>query len=72
MVSIKFGQVSKRELADKFIEEIQGQTFMNFQVTICPAYGSFDIMVETEYTDDEAAAQSMLNLVMFDTISALA
>ena len=68
MTSISIARVTKKEQAQKFAEAINGQSYMNFQVLICPAGGEFEVIVETDYTDNEAEAQGMLNYLMFSEI----
>ena len=67
--SISITRVSKREHAQKFEEAINGKSYMNFEVLVCPAGGEFEVIVVTSYTDDEAEAQGMLNYLMFCEIS---
>ena len=65
MTSISIARVTKKEQAQKFKKAISGQSYMNFQVLVCPAGGEFEVIVETAYTDDVAEAQGMLNYLMF-------
>ena len=65
MTSISIARVTKKEQAKKFEEAINGQSYMDFKVLVCPAGGEFEVIVETAYTDDEAEAQGMLNYLMF-------
>jgi hypothetical protein len=69
MTSISIARVIKKENAQKFIDKIQNETYMKFNVLVCPAGGGFEVIVETDYTDDQEEAQGMLNLVMFDAIN---
>jgi translation elongation factor EF-Ts len=54
MISINIGNVTNEQAAEKLVNALEGRTYMNFHVALCPAYGSVDINVETDYTDDEA------------------
>ena len=63
--SIRIARVTKKEQAQRFVKAVDGQTYMNFQVLVCPAGGEFEVIVETAHTDDVAEAQEMLNYLMF-------
>ena len=65
MTSISITRITKKEQAQKFEKAINGKSYMNFEVLVCPAGGEFEVIVETTYTDDEAEAQGMLNYLMF-------
>ena len=69
MTSISIARVINKENAQKFINAIQNETYMKFNVIVCPAGGEFEVIVETNYTDNQEEAQRMLNLVMFDAIN---
>lgn len=68
MVSIKVTTVTRKESAAKFVKAIQGQSYLNFDVQLCPIGGMLNVNVVTLETDDEQAAKGMLNLLMFDAI----
>lgn len=36
-----------RESAEKYVEKLDGRTYMNFHIAICPVGGSFDVWVES-------------------------
>jgi len=69
MVSIQVGREVSRESTQKFVDAIDGQSFMNFQVIVAPAGGELVISVQTDYTDNEAEAQGMLNYLMYCAIT---
>jgi hypothetical protein len=68
MVCINITSVGKPELAEKFKAAVEGKTFMQFRVTLCPMGGLLAVNVETDYTDDEGEATGMLLAVLFDAI----
>ena len=43
MTMVKINNVIYRELADPIIKALEGQTYMNFHVAVCPIGGSFDV-----------------------------
>lgn len=65
---ITIARVTKKEQAAKFVDAIHGQSYMNFEVLVCPAGGEFEVSVFAKgYTNEEA--QPMLNYLMFLAIS---
>jgi hypothetical protein len=69
MVSIEIAHCCTRARAERFASQIDGQSYMSFQTTICPFRGEYVVNVETTYTDDAAEVQDMLNYVMFCAIA---
>jgi len=69
MVSIQIAREISRERAQRFVDAIEGKSFMNFQVIVAPAGGELAISVQTDYTDDEAEAQGMLSYLMYSAIT---
>lgn len=67
--TIKIASVIKKEHADKFVQAIEGQCYMNFKVLFCPAGGSFSVLVETDYDGTRKEIQGMLNFLMFCEIT---
>jgi hypothetical protein len=53
MVSISVGNVTRKEQAQKFVDAIQGKSYMDFQVKFAPAGGSFEVWVETAYFNQQ-------------------
>jgi hypothetical protein len=68
MVCIRVMSVGKPELADKFRAAVEGKTFMQFRVTLCPFGGLLAVNVETDYTDDVEEATGTLLALLFDAI----
>jgi hypothetical protein len=69
ITSIKVGNVCRSTGAQKFMDAIQGQTYMNFNVFVCPVGGSFDVIVETSYQASKKDITAMLMDLMFDLIN---
>jgi len=54
--SVKIANVTRRKDGEKFMELLTGKTYMQFEVGLAPARGSFDVWVSTKRrgtTDDE-------------------
>jgi hypothetical protein len=69
MFSKTVANVSTREDAKKFVEKIQGKSYMNFQVNLCPAYGNIDVVVESMYDAPYGEILDMLIYLMFCEIN---
>lgn len=59
MTSFKLTNTARDNAAEK-LQAVLGSCYMRFRVHACPAYGSFDIWVETDYTEDENEAKDMV------------
>jgi len=46
--SIEIGMMSK-EQGEKIKEKLEGKTYMNFRILVCPSGGSFEVFAETNY-----------------------
>jgi len=51
MAGFKLTNVITQAAADAISEALHGETYMDLQVLLCPAGGSWDVWVETEYFD---------------------
>ena len=69
MTTITVANVSKPEAAQKFVDAINGKTYMNFQVKFAPIGGSFNVLVETAYDAPREEIADMLTGLMFSTIA---
>jgi hypothetical protein len=75
VIAITVGNVGRHKQAQRFIDAMQGKSYMNFQVRLAQMGGSFDVVVETDYfagdttTEARAEFQDMLNMVMFGVIN---
>ena len=70
MVSLSVARVIHQENADKFVKAIESKkSYMNFKVLVCPAGGEWEVIVTTDYTDDEREALEFLNYIMFCAIT---
>ena len=70
MTRIEVAREISRDRAQKFVDAIQGKTFMDFQVVVAPAGGELVISVTTDYTDDKAEAWGMLTYLMYGAMVA--
>lgn len=69
MATIKLTNVIRESDASPLIAAIDKQTsYMQFRVLVCPVGGSFDVVAETDYTDSEAEASSMLLYLLADLV----
>ena len=66
---IKITSVVTKDQAAKFVEAIEGESYMKFHVLLCPAGGSFSVSVETTYDGTLEEIQGMLNFLMFSAIT---
>jgi hypothetical protein len=57
-------RVTKPEMAEKLIEAINGKTYMNFRVGVCPAMGEFSVVVESDYDAPDSEIDEMLFSVL--------
>ena len=46
--SIEIGMMSK-EQGEQIKAKLEGKTYMNFRILVCPAGGSFEVFAETNY-----------------------
>lgn len=69
VTTIKIARVINKEQAQKFVDAIDGKTYMNFQVIVAPDYGQLQVSVSTDYDDSREEIQGMLNSVMFHAIA---
>ena len=53
-------RVTSQERADKLVELLDGKTYMNFRVGVCPAMGEFSVVVESDYEAPEEEIDGML------------
>jgi len=61
MTMVKIANVHTREQAGPLIERLQGRTYMDFEVGLSPAGGSFEVWVTTQREDaTEAQMQELL------------
>lgn len=51
MTSVKIHNVSHRADADLLVRLLQGRTYMELKVVVCPIGGSFDVLVQTARLD---------------------
>lgn len=58
-------RVTKREQGDAVREKLEGASYMNLHVGVCPAGGEFQVIVETAHTfeADENAEVMLLDMV---------
>jgi len=66
---IEITSVVTKDQAAKFVEAIEGESYMKFHVLLCPAGGSFSVSVETTYDGTLEEIQGMLNFLMFCAIT---
>jgi hypothetical protein len=64
ITTINITNVPRAEDAANIVAALHGKTYMNFRVTLCPAYGSVDVNVETDYDADEKEITGMVLMVM--------
>ena len=57
-----------REWAEHFKRIMDGQSYFNFQVLICPDGGEFSVVVESAIGGREQEADDMLMMLMADAI----
>lgn len=62
--SIPLIRVSKREQGEAVREKLEGASYMNLHVCVCPAGGEFQVIVETrhEFDADENAETMLLDM----------
>ena len=63
MVMINVNNVGCRELAEPIEKALNGKTYMDFQVRLCPIGGSFDVNVET--LNPDVTEQELVEMVLF-------
>jgi hypothetical protein len=68
MTTIFIGNASRQE-AERFALKIDGKSYMNFKVEICPIGGECAINVTTDYKASKREIQGMLNFIMFCELS---
>lgn len=66
MTSIKISNTSNREMAEQKIEKLKSMKWVknnyhNFEFLICPAGGSFDIYVSSDYEFENNAKFELLD-----------
>lgn len=52
--------VTDRKYAEPIRRVLEGQTYMDFRVTVCPVGGSFNVNVETDYKADESEIRAFI------------
>ena len=62
MASIKLTNVMHASDADPVREALQGKTYMNFNVTVCPVGGSCDVNLET--LDDDVSEAELTDMAL--------
>ena len=58
MTTIPITQIMRRSDADKFRAAIQGKTWMDFQVTVAPAGGGWEVAVSTSHAAPQDATEA--------------
>lgn len=53
-----------QERAQKLVAAIEGKSYMNFRVGICPAMGEFSVVVESDYEASDEEITEMLMAIM--------
>ena len=66
---IEITSVVTKDQAAKFVEAIEGESYMKFHVLLCPVGRCFTVAVETTYDDTLEKIQGMLNFLMFRAIT---
>jgi len=63
--SIPLLRVTKREQGERVREQLEGASYMNLHVAVCPAGGEFQVVVETryEFEADDNAETMLLDMV---------
>jgi phosphatidylethanolamine-binding protein (PEBP) family uncharacterized protein len=65
MYAEQIARVCKPESAQRFVEVISEQSYMKFQVDVCPAGGEFAVVVSTDYDAPKEEIDGMLMHLMF-------
>jgi hypothetical protein len=60
MTVINLTKVIRPERAEGIKRLLDGRTFMNFRVTVCPIGGEFAVNVETDYDGEEDVKDFLL------------
>jgi hypothetical protein len=68
MYSYEITQVFSEEQVKPFRDAIEGKSFMNFQVHLCPCGGGFMLTVESDYKASQKEITGMLISLMFQAI----
>ena len=70
MTTINVARVINKSRAEKFTQMIEGQSFMNLQVEVCPDGGEFAVNVTTMRPDTtETEVMEMVMGIMFFEMS---
>ena len=72
MTSIKIHNVTRREHAQPLIDKLQGETYMNLEVLVCPVGGSFDVLVQTRRpnTTEAELTEMVMGCLAFEICAA--
>jgi hypothetical protein len=62
MTTINVANAISKEKAEKFSKKINGKSYMNFKVEICPIGGDFAVNVVTTY---EAGVEEIKDMLIF-------
>ena len=63
LTTINIGRMSKRE-GDRLAQRLNGKTYMNFEILVCPAGGECAVSAQTTYDDNMDAIMGMFIFLM--------
>lgn len=63
LTTINIGRMSKGE-GDRLAQRLNGKTYMNFEILVCPAGGEWAISAQTTYEDSPDAIMGMFVFLM--------
>ena len=61
ITTIDLGNMT-REAGNKLAEKLNGQTYMNFEILVCPIGGSYAVMAQSFY---DGTADEILGMFLF-------
>jgi hypothetical protein len=72
ITSIKLTNVTNRGYAQPLIDALQGKSYMDLQVALCPIGGSFDVNITTMRPEtSEQELTEMVLMIMSSTVMTL-
>lgn len=66
MPTIQLANVTSKDspTIERLNRILHGKTYMNFNIVVCPAGGSFDVLAETNYDASEEEVRDFLLFVL--------
>jgi len=68
MAQISIFRTGSREEAEAFKDKMQGKTYLDFNVLICPDHGEVEVWIQSIYADGVEELREMVMMVMAESV----